>query len=302
MEQRIAELDRFVIARGGHADLEAGACAMELVSWLAGEEFSDHPKCTSKVIGGFVIRWSDAMNDEDRQILKPLLPRLVGTAGTAELERIRAYMAADWASRTAVPIWLRACGMKDEAEQLERLTAVADRATAEEASKALRLVRDIAYKLREQRRQAFIERLRDAGAAGAAWDAGDAGAAGDAWAAWAAWAAWDAWDAWDAGAAGAAWAAWDAGAAGAAGAAWDAGAAGDAWAADGRLAALVDRLKLAKNYDEAYRITYDFSRPLYDEWFEKHFSGVVKELQQSALGLLEQMVEAKEPATASSAR
>ena len=63
-------LDEFKLSHGAHSSLQNGACAMELVSFLANEPFSDHPECASPVIASFTMVWNDAMTDEDRQILQ----------------------------------------------------------------------------------------------------------------------------------------------------------------------------------------------------------------------------------------
>ena len=60
-----------MLAYGGHTKPEDGMCAMEAVAWIAGERWSDHPKCASPVIGAFMRRWNDVLDDEGRQLLKP---------------------------------------------------------------------------------------------------------------------------------------------------------------------------------------------------------------------------------------
>jgi hypothetical protein len=99
----VVDIEEFLaglkLEKGSHEETDRAYCVMEAVAYIAGEPHSDHPKCASKVLTTFCMRWNDALPDEDRQILKPFVPRLVGTAGSAELERIRGYMAADWVSR-----------------------------------------------------------------------------------------------------------------------------------------------------------------------------------------------------------
>jgi hypothetical protein len=96
------------------------ACVMELVSWVAGEPWSDHPQCTCPVITAFMVAWNDGLpNDAERsRLLLPLIPKLIGTRGDKELEARRATMAADWFVRVQTPAWLRLAGLNTEADAL----------------------------------------------------------------------------------------------------------------------------------------------------------------------------------------
>jgi len=95
---------------------------MEAVSFVAREPWSDHPVCASAVIGAFLRSWNDELNNDDRnRLLKPLVPALVGTAGTPEQEDTRVWMALDWLVRVCTPVWLRAAGLLDHADRLEAL-------------------------------------------------------------------------------------------------------------------------------------------------------------------------------------
>jgi hypothetical protein len=105
---------------------------MEMVAYLAGEDHSDKPECTCPVIAAFVRRLNDAMPNDDirTSLLLPLVPKLVGTRSTPEIELRRAFIAADWAVRVAAPTALRSAGLDEEAQTLELLPAVVDRTTA----------------------------------------------------------------------------------------------------------------------------------------------------------------------------
>ena len=67
----------------GGDPLEQGVCLLEAVSYIAGEEFSDHPQCVSPVLGAYGRRLNDWLADEDRQKLKPFIPQMIGTAAAA---------------------------------------------------------------------------------------------------------------------------------------------------------------------------------------------------------------------------
>ncbi len=244
---KIALIEGFHLASGAHDSFSEGACALELVSYIAGEPWSDHPKCVCPVLGAFFRAWNDGLPDDERDILlKPFLPRLIGTKGSAELAERRSLMAADWLVRVHTPAWLRLAKLDAQADALAGLpeiTAMAQipsiRAPIEAAQRDARAAGDAAGAGAGDAAGAAAWAAAWAGAGdaagAAAWAAARAAAgagAGDAaWAAaWAgagdaAWAA--AWAAARAGAWAAAWAAaWDA-----AGDAARAGAWAGAWAA-----------------------------------------------------------------------
>ena len=171
------DLDTLTLSRGGHQAGGGEFCVMEAVAFIAGEPWTDHPKCASRVIGAFMRSWNDDLDDDQRQMLKPYVLRLAGTAGTPDQEDRRAFMAADWAVRTYTPVLLRLAGLTDDADALERLPAIVDITTAKSAMDTI-----------------SGARKRADAAWDAAWDAvgdavGDAAGAAAGAAAWAA--AWD---------------------------------------------------------------------------------------------------------------
>jgi hypothetical protein len=106
---------------------------MEAVAYVAGEPFSDHPECASPVLGAFLRSWNDSLSDKDRQMLKPLIPRLVGTKASAKVEEKRAWLATDWLARECAPAFLRLAGLTEHAEALEGLAALTTTRRAEKA-------------------------------------------------------------------------------------------------------------------------------------------------------------------------
>jgi hypothetical protein len=202
-------MSNYVLDGGSHRAGD-GRCAMEWVSYLAGEPHSDQPVCVSPMLCAFCMRLNDALPGDQRQRMRPYLARTIGTAGDGLDER-RNWMCADWLIRVYTPAWLDLVpNLQSDAEALRALPIIAS------GENVVRAMED----LNRSRQRAAAAR---AAAQAAAWDA-----AGDA--AWAA--AWDAagaaaWDAaWDAAGA-AAWdaagaAAWDAAQDAARDAAWDA--------------------------------------------------------------------------------
>ena len=70
----------YALAYGTHATPEDGRCAMEWVSYLAGEAHSDEPACVSPVLRAFCTTLNDSLEDVPRQRLRPYLARTIGTA------------------------------------------------------------------------------------------------------------------------------------------------------------------------------------------------------------------------------
>ena len=178
IEDRLVYLEPLQLEHGAHEAPNNGlvhACVMEAVAYIAGEPWTDHPECASPVIGAFLRSWNDSLSDEDRQMLKPLIPRLVGTKANKRVEEKRAWMAADWLARECAPAFLRLAGLTEHAEALEGLAALTTSKRAEKAQPILAAARDAAW----------------AAAGAAAWDAVGAAAGDAAWAAArdAAWAA-----------------------------------------------------------------------------------------------------------------
>src|SRR5690349_8379344 len=103
---------------------------MEVVAWVAGEPHSDHPACACPTLTRFCIALNDRMTDEERQLLKPFVVRLVSTRSTPEVERRRAFVLTDAAVREVVPLRLEARGWKDLADELRSLPEIVDVASA----------------------------------------------------------------------------------------------------------------------------------------------------------------------------
>jgi hypothetical protein len=127
----------YTLAYGTHATPEEGRCAMEWVSFLAGEPHGDDPSCVSPVLRAYCTSLNDTLDDASRQLLRPYLARTIGTASDG-LDGERSWMAMDWLIRTYVPAWLAAADLTVPASRLTRLPAVVDSATLRPALAALR--------------------------------------------------------------------------------------------------------------------------------------------------------------------
>src|ERR1700712_4186551 len=67
-----------VLDAGAHRDAEAGSCLMEYVSVLAGERFTDRPRCTHPALAAVAWQVNDAVSHEARQELGLRAVDLVG--------------------------------------------------------------------------------------------------------------------------------------------------------------------------------------------------------------------------------
>ncbi|MFL5829558.1 MAG: hypothetical protein ACJ76X_06535 [Solirubrobacteraceae bacterium] len=110
----------YTLDYGTHRTPEDGRCAMEWVSYLAGEPHSDQPLCVSPVLRAFCIALNDGLEDGPRQRLRPFLTRTIGTAEDG-LDAERAWLAIDWLIRTYTPTWLNRAGLSDAAHALVSL-------------------------------------------------------------------------------------------------------------------------------------------------------------------------------------
>jgi hypothetical protein len=52
---------------------------MEMVSFLAGEDFTDHPKCVNNVLRDEAIKINDLVSDDNRSQIALLIPRFMNT-------------------------------------------------------------------------------------------------------------------------------------------------------------------------------------------------------------------------------
>ena len=70
-----------ILSRGKHRSPRKGACFMELVSYLAGERWSDHPACTHPLLAELARDVNDCTSDAGRPRLAELIPSVIGLTG-----------------------------------------------------------------------------------------------------------------------------------------------------------------------------------------------------------------------------
>ena len=133
----------YTLAYGTHATPDEGRCAMEWVSYIAGEPHSDEPACVSPAVRAFCTTFNDSLPDARRQRLRPYLARTIGTASDG-LDEMRAWMAMDWLIREYTPRWLAAAGHHGPAQQLRTLEPVLTVQALEAALEPLAGARSVA--------------------------------------------------------------------------------------------------------------------------------------------------------------
>lgn len=171
---RLAEVMRMELHAGCHSEGEGRFCVMEAVAYVAGERWSDTPLCACPVISMFLRSWNDGLPDAERTtLLRDLIPQLVGTKSTAEVEHRRSLMAADWLVRTHTPAWLRLGGLTAQADELASLPEITSTAQVANIRGSIKAARRGATAAWDAARHA---------ATVAAWDAAQAAAHAPLWA------------------------------------------------------------------------------------------------------------------------
>jgi hypothetical protein len=94
--ERIA-VDQLRLQAGSHRSPREGVCVVELASAVAGERFSDRPRCVCKVIAAFLRAWNDRAGYADRQRLAPYAARIVDTRASRRVTRLRRDVCLIWA-------------------------------------------------------------------------------------------------------------------------------------------------------------------------------------------------------------
>ena len=90
-----------VLSRGKHRNPRKGACFMELVSFLAGDKWSDHPDCTHPLLAALARDVNDHIGDDARRQIAPLIPDVIGL--NRRDPRIDCRLARE-AALTALPV------------------------------------------------------------------------------------------------------------------------------------------------------------------------------------------------------
>lgn len=96
------------LRRGAHRSPTDGACVMELVSMLAGEDFTDRPRTACPVIGAFLRPYNDLVGDGPRQELLACASLVVGSRHPGrERERVERCVVEALECHRAQSRWRR---------------------------------------------------------------------------------------------------------------------------------------------------------------------------------------------------
>jgi hypothetical protein len=90
-----------VLAAGMHLAPEDGVCLMEYVSVLAGERFTDHPRCTEPTLAFLARLVNDTISDGSRGSLAPLAADLTVLGRADAVGSARLVVAVVQGARTA---------------------------------------------------------------------------------------------------------------------------------------------------------------------------------------------------------
>lgn len=92
-----------MLGRGKHRNPKRGACFMELASYLAGERWSDHPKCTHPLLAMLARAVNDLTVDAERPKLAPLIPSVIGLTSDDPRWDAQISLRAAWAALSVAP-------------------------------------------------------------------------------------------------------------------------------------------------------------------------------------------------------
>ncbi|MCB2175159.1 MAG: hypothetical protein KQH57_05090 [Actinomycetales bacterium] len=101
-----------VLGPGAHRRRSDGGCFMEWASLLAGERWSDHPRCTHPLLAHLARTVNDTVGDAARQRMVPLIPAVIGLRGDAR-----------WDLEIALLVTRRALELSTDRESARTLAA-----------------------------------------------------------------------------------------------------------------------------------------------------------------------------------
>lgn len=89
------------LAAGAHVAPEDGTCLMEYASVLAGEPFSDHPRCTDPMLATLARLVNDATTDGGRHRLGTMAPALAARPHTDAVGSAALVLGTLWRAQEA---------------------------------------------------------------------------------------------------------------------------------------------------------------------------------------------------------
>lgn len=164
-------------------EIPCAFCAEEKWCWITGLPWSDRPENKSEVIAAFVCTFQDNIDQAGRDVIDVWqienADRLAATAND-EHDEARGFLAVDWATRVALPLWLDVAGATDAAAWLRARPVVGSRADAKAMREPIRRI------LADLQRSKILGKAAEAAASAAEAVAATEAACAGLWAAWAA--------------------------------------------------------------------------------------------------------------------
>ena len=120
----IEDFGPFTLSPLSHASPADGMCVMEMVSFLAGEKWSEYPACASPIVSQYCQVVNDNITQAGRDKLQRYVPRLIGTE-SPEHEKDRAEYLAWAAIKILAPIAIDAVGFPEQAHTLRNFKEAA---------------------------------------------------------------------------------------------------------------------------------------------------------------------------------
>jgi len=120
IEERWKQIQELHLKQGAHHP-GSTFCVMEAVAYVAGEDWTDHPRGVPPTMATYFRWWNDHLQtDEDRdRLLKTFIPRVIGLPMNETTETRRFVMIGDWILRKLIPEILRLHKLNDVAAKLE---------------------------------------------------------------------------------------------------------------------------------------------------------------------------------------
>jgi hypothetical protein len=112
-------IEKTILKSGTHKSFDDGACIMELVSYVAGEKWSDRPECSCQTLTTLAIGINDRVDEETRQKLKSIVPLIINTRGTREDRIARSRFIAHRTCTVTMSILAETLGLNEIAEKLK---------------------------------------------------------------------------------------------------------------------------------------------------------------------------------------
>ena len=150
MKDRLRTLTGITPSAGAHpappdGDPPSGFCVMEKWAYVTDQPWTGHPENCCPTISAFLRRFNDTVDASGREEVDGWVfehADLIAATADDGHRSARAYLAADWAVRTALPVSLRVAGIPRSAEVLQRSPEIVDTRSAQVASEIVNDLRN----------------------------------------------------------------------------------------------------------------------------------------------------------------